>query len=1167
MRPRLRAASLLGCVSATALLALAAAGPAGAVVARDDQAGAGSVTIPSMNNLTVNNVPAAALVDKNNLYSYVGRLLVDLQPILGEGYGGSCTGTLINPRFYITAAHCVNDYAAERYGVGGDLRAGVSFAVAPNANSAALNWLAGQANTGYVDVVDVQIHPSNIEFQQADIAILALKTPVTNVGFGNLLISPVDQGSLITMVGYGRTGSGTSGGTVNSTIRRVGENTLGLRGSIDDLILTLFGETEGLPQTLYWADFDDPTYVTQGQDRYRANPYDFDLFPGAAVPNEAVTAQGDSGGPLFATINGQKVQIGVLSGGYRFFRGQEFGAYGTASFWQPAYLYANWIAQNNPYRYMGAKAGTFTWGDKAAWTEYLDPAFVMLADGKLVNALPATDLGATPTNPQGTINDGSLAPAAGKVASADVTSVAAAAASSTITLTANTDATRGKPQIAEGAAHGASPEVAEGAAQASPTTAEGQAQGPATAVATPIGLEVSKFEADNSAGTQDSQPVADSAAMAAPTIPGIISAGPTGSVLGNFNISVPNNDYGTVLGTLQNGLPNVSAARFYDVRLANATDLTVTGNTAYTIDRLNLVNQNARLTVAQAGRLTMEIGAAMTAGTLAVNGTFAPNLYLQTGGTLTGTGTIQTNGALISGGAVIPGSLTSVGTLTIAGNTAFGSQSLLVINAGAGNTFSRLNVTGSLTLGGALALNALNGYIPTYGQTLAVVAATNGIDGNFSSSVSNIGVLVPTIRVANGVATAMVDALPYAATATPSSQSGKAFAKTLDAARAGNYTALKGVYDSLDPRPVNQLGAALDSLAPDVVGQAQSNARAQMGFLAKGLGSRINAARNGAQGVTMAGLAPKLMNEGGEGRAALLALQNDPETQAKGEAREKLADLKEGYGLFFDLRHMDGDGRLISGRKSDLSNTQATIGLDKMITDKLLAGVAFTYGWGDSTDKALGAKSDNDTYAASAYGSYFDGQFFAESYLSVGKAKADTSRVALGSVLKGDTDGTLWAGGGALGFDHYAGAVGIQPFMRYDFASAKFGAIDEKGGAAALRFDSNRVSISEWRLGTTLYSKLDLGDGMQLRPQLTASYVRDFNHKADGARSASFAAAPTVIVNGLATTPRDRDWVELSGGLDLQVSDMTSISLSYEATDGRDDLKTHAYVGSVRIRF
>ena len=116
-------------------------------------------------------------------------------------------------------------------------------------------------------------------------------------------------------------------------------------------------------------------------------------FRDNALPNEGLTGPGDSGGPLILDRHfSTPVVLGVLSGGSTFFTGQPGGSYGTQSFYQPLFLYWDWIVANNPYRYVSAVAGNRNWEDGSAWVTELDPAYRIIAGGQLVNGLP-THLG------------------------------------------------------------------------------------------------------------------------------------------------------------------------------------------------------------------------------------------------------------------------------------------------------------------------------------------------------------------------------------------------------------------------------------------------------------------------------------------------------------------------------------------------------------------------------------------------------------------------------------------------------------------------------------------------------------------------------------------------------------------------------------------------------
>ncbi|MBN9990929.1 hypothetical protein JND45_16475, partial [Listeria monocytogenes] len=71
----------------------------------------------------------------------------------------------------------------------------------------------------------------------------------------------------------------------------------------------------------------------------------------------------------------KQLVIAVLSGGTRYFSAQPSGSYGTSAFYQPLYLYWDYIAAANPYRYVSTLAGDGNWTDPTHWVTNLDPAY------------------------------------------------------------------------------------------------------------------------------------------------------------------------------------------------------------------------------------------------------------------------------------------------------------------------------------------------------------------------------------------------------------------------------------------------------------------------------------------------------------------------------------------------------------------------------------------------------------------------------------------------------------------------------------------------------------------------------------------------------------------------------------------------------------------------
>ncbi|HXI23964.1 MAG TPA: choice-of-anchor Q domain-containing protein [Pyrinomonadaceae bacterium] len=193
------------------------------------------------------------------------------------------------------------------------------------------------------------------------------------------------------------------------------------------------------------------------------------------------------------------------------------------------------------------------------------------------------------------------------------------------------------------------------------------------------------------------------------------------------NIQTTNRNFGSGSSYIYNGTSAQVTGNGLPTTLTGA--LTISNTSGVTLSQSTTLNAASSI----ATGATFNTGAfALTVGnTLTNSGT----LNVSNNGTIKGTGTVSGPVSVNSGGTVAPGS--SAGILNT-GNVSFSSGSTHSVEIGgatAGTQYDQLNVTGTVSLGGAtLSLTRLNSYTPNVGQTFTIINNddTDAVSGTFN---------------------------------------------------------------------------------------------------------------------------------------------------------------------------------------------------------------------------------------------------------------------------------------------------------------------------------------------------------------------------------------------------------------------------------------------------
>lgn len=1049
--------------------------------------------------------PGTSVTDRDPVnVTGIGQMIIDQK----TGFIGLCTGTLINPRTVLFAAHCVNESPTGSamnpwgYGTGaGQLPIAFGFQTNNNlaGNSAFGHWLNGTAGgakylTSISDflynVNQVQYNPRSLDlglannFLQADVAVATLDTPAANVPTWALLFSALPApnsindttgtGYHVTIAGYGNTGTATSGSNVGVDYRRrIAENYLGLLGSLDDIDVGLFGiAPRGRPQNLYQIDFD-----SSGAPNARTSPYDFNIFKDNALPQEGITGPGDSGGPLILDRTyAKQLVIGVLSGGTRYFSAQPSGSYGTSAFYQPLYLYWDYIAAANPYRYVSTIAGDGNWTDPTHWVTNLDPAYNVIVNGNLVNGVP--------TSPGDGVNG-----TAGKFG-----------------------------QICD----------------QEPNAAYDVCYDVKTGVYYDHGVAVNNARPGTTAG---------SAALPAATL----ANGLPGAT--NF---VPNNISPDSLNRIN--------ARYFDVTLATAGTTTLGSNV--TIDRLTINGPAAKLTVNNGASLTSLININQLQGLVTNNGTItsAGDYLLLTGG-ITGTGRFNAPYFTSVSGMIMPGTAGGIGTITFGGNLILSSGTLQFIDLGPSATSDKLVVTGAANVGGVVGFAPVAGHTIRYGDVYTILTAQGGVTGTYAAPAALSAILTPRFVYSANAVQVAIDAGLYA-NVVGTSPVQRAYAQLLDQNRTtGGYL---DVYGPLDLQNAATIQSTLDTLAPRNQTLQRSLGTLVIDNSQRFTEQRLVALQPGNLDGTLAIIGNPL--QVATARSTSVDGTRGTNGIATAEVNQAVR-LPEGTGAFIAAGYLDGDSRPMAtaiplGGRDQFNGYYVAGGIETEIGNNGALGLALSYTSADGTTAAA-QTAKGELYQGTLYGKVkvsrgvvLDGQ--ASIGIFYTNTRRNVSIVGSNFTLTGQNQSQALAGEFGVSTPLGVHSLSVAPRFALRASRLAFGGYSEDGGGPALRFERRNYESIQGLAG------LVVSGGNKIKPYLSAYYVHEFHDRA-GVFGANFVGGvgPNAI---FATNSQDLNWAEVAGGITYGTRKL-SVSLGADTTIGRGDVSNQSYRASIKIGF
>ncbi len=1095
----------------------------------------------------------------------------------------NCTGSLINPRTILTAAHCLNSSSSEAYGLPGQAAQTMLIGFGPDTSTPLFNYIGagvGYSQGGVALSTDVIIHPSanldngGLPFPWADVAMIAINEPVADVPTIGMLFSPLQELTHVIVGGYGTFGTGDQGELGNGFSRLIGENQLGILGSPADLADTVFpafAPTANFgfeTQDFYMIDFDNPNRTPDQQDDCTFNLTGIsctsldavraiDWFDGDALEREAGTAPGDSGSALIADqLADFPLILGVLSGGFDFFGiGNQ---YSDISFYNPLFPFYEFISANSPYKYVSANAGDGLWTDPDHWTQDLDPNFYIIdGAGQIVNGLPE--------GPEEGVysSDNNLGSILGNDISGYPTddspflpprSAGAPASASSEAFTGSLAGAQGEPGGVQIGMIGA--DVLTGLS----TGAVGREGAEA---------EDSEGEADT---TEAGREFTGSLTGATPEdAPGFGNNLPQSSVLQGPGSTgfVPDNTDGTPGTAFEN------PAQYFDVSFTQQGTTTLTGDGALldiVVDQVSLLNGGATLDIIDGGGLFSLIGVNVMVGTLRVGelGYLDTPLLINDMGIVTGSGLIVTDLFLNRGGIVDPdftGEASTLGELTILGDYVQQGQGVLRIdifdNAGTARSNDLLNILGAAAIDGTLMTAVADPAAVPRGSQYTVLQAFGGLTGTFANEMTQFSAVM-SFDVAYGA-----NAVTLTAVADD-------YANVL-AGSHGNVLAVAGALDSVtspDALPSGDLGAVVASL--DALGSAAQLEAAlastapsetfvfdQLGFTAARsfnaiLSQRPRTARAARGGFDVTGLR---MRSSDSPVLLASAAQNAP--MPAPASRDRILPDNMTAFLSGDIAFAENGLSNVAG---EVETASVAAGLETQINRHVSAGAAVIGSWMEAgeNDRSF----DGDAMGLGAYVSAANGTFYGSANIGFLQHSFESERPVFNgagvAIAGGDTEATQLLAGAEVGANFALGASGeFGPVLRVRTATLDIDGYQETGGGVfAVAVEGRDLTETVSSLGFTAWKSV--GDKLVLSGEFTWENYLDGDEASTAVAALLSAPNAPFAITGAAF---DDSYYALRVGAGYELTDGVMLSGRYDVDIDRDDFDYQRFMVTLNFGF
>lgn len=383
--------------------------------------------------------------------------------------------------------------------------------------------------------------------------------------------------------------------------------------------------------------------------------------------------------------------------------------------------------------------------------------------------------------------------------------------------------------------------------------------------------------------------------------------------------------------------------------------------------------------------------------------------------------------------------------------------------------------------------------------------------------------------------------------------------------------ALQTQCDILDALPAENLGAALQQIAPDEV-MAQGKHSVKIASTQLGnVKTRLLALRNNKKSNVMLAFNDFSMSVNGETLPTNMLLASVMSDAGSDGLVSDSLSYQGKLAMFINGRINYGDKETTSRESGfDFNTNGITFGADYRLTDQLILGGALGYANTDSDFNEGGGNLDTRALSFTLYGSlYTPKDYYLDWLLNWGANDFDTTRNIIYSGTsaraEGSTEGTQLGVSVNAGTSINFGSLLINPYARLEYIQSEIDAYQETGGAGlALAIADQSVDS----LTTALAARVSMAISQNWGVLTPSTYLEWEHEYENGERliTSRFVEDPSVAFS-IPGDNRDKDYFNLGVALSAMFTNGRSAFVNYEAVLGLDDINSYTVDFGVRVAF